>query len=138
MTAVPRKTQKEEVSVRGGRLEGSGTGAMSGWRSRGGGEGIWGTQPRSLGRRGGVEATQEQNMWRTPRERKRKRVKKIKIKDPTVEKKKPKKFAKCPWGESIWLPSKKASEPALWTKGNSLFGLHIETLSKYRFISLLP
>ena len=55
-----------------------------------------------------------------------------------AEKQKPKKFAQCPRRESIWLPSQKASEPALWTKGNSLFGLHRGTLSDNRLISLLP
>jgi hypothetical protein len=79
-------------------------------------------------------------MWRASRERKRKRVKNIKRKkkDPTVEKKKPQKITKCPREESIWLPSKKASEPALWTIGNSLFGLYVGTLSDNRLISLLP
>jgi hypothetical protein len=43
---------------------------MTGGRCRGEG-GIWATQPRSLGRRRGVRATQEQKMWRAPRQRKK-------------------------------------------------------------------
>ena len=95
MTAVPRKGQKEEVSVRRSHLEGSGTGPMTGGRCRGGGGGygphsheVWGD---------GVECERHRNKkcgGHQDRERRKRvtRTKKRKKKDPTVGKKKPEKI----------------------------------------------
>jgi len=115
LTAVPRKGQKEEVSVRRSHLEGSGTGPMTGGRCRGEG-GIWATQPRSLGRRRGVRATQEQKMWRAPRQRKKEegdKNKKAKKKRSNGRKKKTRKNSHNVLGEnrSGCLPRRPQSPP---------------------------